>query len=508
MDNELAELRSWLEPVEHYEEDYIRKLSLRGPDTCDWVFSPSDTIGKALSHWLNGVNNEPSIVWLIGSPGQGKSVLAAYLIKTCKEKNGDCLFFFCRQDDEAKRSISNILRTVAYSLAVIERKVRLNYLAQKSQGVCLTDMSPVMLWERLFKNNLMSGLSKTIHWVIDGFDELDDEDRGEFASLLAEVAHVKLGFKVLVVSREDRELDEALEHGENVRIVKLNKKRTNRDIRKFITSRVGKKFPALSEEARMRVIDGLTKRAGALFLWATLALNIVCRKRSERTLFEALDDLPLDSQMKSLYSVIFRRISNECADPGEKEIAKALHMWTLCSFRPLSLSELKCALELKFGSMFSLSEFKRTIRDFGGSLIEVGEDMNVTFAHATVKEFLLSEDAGQFRIVDEAAHRYISGVCLDYLTGKIGNLERTLHAKEDATPEPDRLQSEYYLLHYAAQYVFNHIQLSQKHVSVDFVDEIISFLEGGWCLTWIEAYYHWLLTPLKPSKVSYMIGKR
>ena len=486
-DNELAELRSWLEPVEHYEEDYIRKLSLRGLDTCDWIFNPSDTVGKTLSQWLNAVNNPPSIVWLTGSPGQGKSVLAGYLIKTCKEKNGECLFFFCRHDDEAKRSIPNILRTVAYSLAVAEKKVRMNYLAQKNQGVSLADMSPVMLWERLFKNNLRSDLSRTIHWVIDGFDELEEQYRGEFASLLAEAAQFNLGFKVLVVSRDDRVVDDAFEHDDTVKTVKLNKKRTNNDIRKFITTKVKKKFPALSEEARQRVIDGLTKKSGALFLWATLALNIVCRKHSESTLFKALDELPLDSQMKSLYSMIVRRLGTECSDPGERDIAKALHTWILCSFRPLSLSELKCALELKFGSMFSPLEFKRAVRDFGGSLIEIGEDAIVTFVHATVKEFLMSEDAGEFRISEEVGSRYISGVCLEYLTGKVGNLERNLHGTEDAIPEPERLQTEYVLLQYAAQYVFQHIQFAQTEISLDFLYEIISFLGGAWSLTWIEA---------------------
>lgn len=487
-DNDLAELRSWLEPVEHYEEDYVRKLALRGSvNTCEWALSSSESIGKTISQWLSGVSNQPSIVWLTGSPGQGKSVLAAYLIKACEEKNGECLFFFCRHDDEAKRSIHNILRTIAYSLAVAEKNVRMKYLAQKNQGVSLTNMSPVMLWERLFKNNLTSDLSKTIHWIIDGFDELDEQSRSEFATLLADVAHVNLGFKVLLVSREDRVLEEILEPGENVKVVKLNRKRTNKDIRKFITARVGKKFPALSEEARQRVINALTTKAGALFLWATLALNIVCRKHSEVTLFKALDELPLDSEMKSLYSMILRRLSAECPDPAERDIAKALHTWTLCSSRPLSLSELKCALELKFGSMFSLSEFKRAVRDFGGSLIDIGDDMSVTFVHATVKEFLTSEDAGEFRISEETGNRYISGVCLEYLTGRVGNLERTLHAKEDATPEPERLQSEYVLLQYAAQHLFHHVRSSYTQFSLDFLNEIISFLEGGWCLTWIEA---------------------
>ena len=417
---------------------------------------------------------------MTGDPAQGKSVLAAYLVNACKDKYGDCLFFFCRHDNDAKRSVSKILRTIAFHLAEMENVVRDTYLARKRQGISLTNMPYGMLWERLFTDCLPSKLSRTVHLVIDGFDELSDDDRQEFASLLLDVT--KFNIRLLVIGRRDG-VAEVLEDGDSrVKQIKINRRRTNRDIRKVVAARVEKKLSALSEQSKQVVVSTLTKKAGGLFLWAKLALEIVCKKRLESAIFKALDDLPMGLKMKSMYSMIAERISTECSDDDEKRLVKALFTWTFCSFRPLSVSELKFAIEMKFGSLIN---FEKTIRDLSGSLIEVGEDGDVTVVHATVKEFFMSEDAGEFRIVEEIGNKSVACICLGYLSGKVGDLPNYLHFREDSSPEPERLRLSYPLLEYASQYLFSHFQLS--HPSDTLTTDILTFLEDGRSLTWIEA---------------------
>ena len=474
--DDLAELRCWLEPVEYSEEDYLRNLNLRSPDTCDWAFTNSDPLGKSILEWLDGRNKEHAVVWLTGNPAQGKSVFAAYLIKKCKEKYGDCMYFFCRQDNEEKRSMKKVLQTIAFRLAEIEDAVRLNYMGLKKQGISLADMPSAMLWEKLFKEP--SGLSKTTHCVIDGFDELRRSDRREFASLLSNTAFTNI--RILVVSRPDREIEDAF--GEShIHIVRINKKRTNKDIRKVVAARVQSKLRALSIESQRKVVDTLTKKAGGLFLWAKLALDIICRKRLETAIVKALDDLPLGSEMQGLYTVIVKRISAECEDDDDKELAKALLTWTFCSFRPLSVDELQFAVEMKFGPM---TEFEKIVRDFSGSLIEI-EERHVAVVHATVKDFFMSEEAGEFRISEEMGNKLIASICLDYLNGAIGHLPTHFHAMEDSVPQPDQLRLQYPFLEYAAKYLFSHIQTFQP--STSFISNLFTFLEGRRSLTWMEA---------------------
>ena len=474
--DDLAELRCWLEPVEYSEDDYLHNLNLRSPDTCDWAFNISDPVGKSILEWLNGLSKEHAVVWLTGNPAQGKSVLAAYLIKKCKEKYGDCMYFFCRQDNEEKRSMKKVLRTIAFRLAEIEDAVRVNYMGQMKQGISLADMPCAMLWEKLFKEP--SGLSKTTHCVIDGFDELHRSDRRKFASLLSNTTFTNI--RILVVSRPDREIEDAF--GEShIHIVRINRRRTNKDIRKVVAARVQYKLRALSIESQRKVVDTLTKKACGLFLWAKLALDIICRKRLETAIFKALDDLPLGSEMQSLYTVIVKRISAECADDDDKELAKALLTWTFCSFRPLSIDELQFAVEMKFGPM---TEFEKIIRDFSGSLIEI-DDRHVAVVHATVKDFFMSEEAGEFRISEEAGNELIASICMDYLSGTVGHLPAHLHAIEESAPEPEKLRLQYPLLEYAAKYLFCHIQTFQP--SMAFISDIFTFLEGRRSLTWMEA---------------------
>jgi NACHT domain len=483
VDDELAELRSWLEPVEHYEEDYRHNLSLRGQDTCDWAFSNSDKVGKTVLQWLNGRDQGHALLWLTGNPAQGKSVFAAYLIKNCKDKYGDCLFFFCRGDNEAKRSVTKVLQTIAFHLAEIEDSVRANYLAQKRRGINLTEMPYGLLWERLFRESLGSGLTKTVHCVLDGFDELRSDDRREFASLLADVTTFHSSIRVLVVSRLDREVEEAFGEAElPVKVVTINRKRTNQDIRRVVSERVEKKLHVLPSSSKERLVDALTKKAGGLFLWAKLALDIVCRKRLETAIFKALDDLPLGSEMRSLYAMIVKRIETECADEEENKLSKALLTWTFCSFRPLLVSELKFALELEFGPLIY---FEKTIRDLSGSLITIGEDLFVSGIHATVREFFMSEYAGDFRVSEDIGNNLISASCLDYLSGRLGSLPVHLHPEENSSPEPDRVRLECPFIEYAAQYLFSHIKFSRP--SAEFMIDLLSFLEGRYSLTWIEA---------------------
>ena len=469
----------WLEPVENYEDDFERNLSLYQPRTCEWAFNPSESTGKTLIQWLDGSNDDHKIVWLTGNPAQGKSVFSAYLIKRCQESKGRCLYFFCRHDDEAKRSVKRALKTIAFSLSEYEDPVRERYLAQMKQGISLANIiSATVLAEKLFRGALASILPQPLHCVIDGFDELAPADRRDFAKLLPTIT--ALNIRILIVSRPDREVEDAFEEKEtHVQIICMDENRTSEDIRRVVTERVGRRLYDLPEDSKKTIIDTITRKSGGLFLWATLAVEIICRKRLEKAIFKALDNLPLESEMKGLYSVIVARISAECSDEGERSLAKALLTWTFCSIRPLLLSELQCALHLRFGGIVGL---RKSVRDLSGSLIQIGYDNQVTVVHATVKEFFMSEDAGEFRVSGPLSHDYVAEACLDYI---LETLPEFLHEQEDSSPEPGRLRQKYPFIEYATQYLFNHLQ--QCQLSDGLKDRIIKFLQGRRSLTWIEA---------------------
>ena len=486
-DDETARLRAWLEPVESYEDDFERNYSLHQSGTCEWAFNPSDSTGRTIIQWFDGSDDDHKIVWLTGNPAQGKSVFSAYLIQRCQDIKGRCLYFFCRHDDEAKRSVKKALKTIAFSLSQYEDRIRERYFAQMKQGISLGNIiSAAVLAEKLF-NAPASILSQPLHCVIDGLDELALADRRDLAKVLPTIT--ALNIRILIISRPDRELEDAFEEKQaRVQIICMDQNHTSRDIRSVVTERVGRKLSALPEGSKKTIIDTITRKSGGLFLWAKLAVDIICRKRLEKAIFEALNNLPLESQMKGLYSVIVARISAECSDEDERSLAKALLTWTFCSIRPLLLSELECALYLRFGTINGL---RKNVRDLSGSLIQIGEDKQVTVVHATVKEFFMSEDAGEFRVSEPISHHYVAEACLDYILEK---LPEFLHAHEDSSPEPLRLRDKYPFIEYATQYLFNHLQ--QCQLSDCLKDRIIEFLRGRRALTWIEALATFELTKL------------
>ena len=67
--------------------------------------------------------------------------------------------------------------------------------------------------------------------------------------------------------------------------------------------------------------------------------------------------------------------------------------------------------ELEFGTLL---DFEETISHLSGSLIEIGRENQVAAIHLTIKEFFLSDQAGDFQVKLEEDGN-IARTCLNYL---------------------------------------------------------------------------------------------
>jgi len=77
-------------------------------------------------------------------------------------------------------------------------------------------------------------------------------------------------------------------------------------IETIIRARVRRALRSFSIILQNEVINTLMYKAGGLFLWATIALDIVCKARGEWKIREALESLPFGSKMESLYGADHR----------------------------------------------------------------------------------------------------------------------------------------------------------------------------------------------------------
>ena len=452
---------------------------LVAPSTCSWALDATDDVGKLILRWLDASDLSLSLMWLTGNPAQGKSVLAAYLIDHCLQDFGECLYFFCRHDHEATRSATVLLRSVAFRLAETRESVRTTYLDIKGKGISVSDMPALVLWERLFKDGVFQESEEPIWWIIDGFDELHRNDREELAQLISDISSLGGKLRLLVIGRPDRDTQDIFEAARTeVQTVRIDQKRTTEDIRSVVSAGVDCRLTSLSAESKEIVINTLVEKAGSVFLWAQLALDLICKARREDAIAAMLERLPSDKRMTSLYTIIVERLLNTL-DEDDQRLACIIFTWTLYSLRPLSVAELRFVVESEVGAVIA---FDRTIREFTGSLIDIDEEERIYSIHATVNDFFQSEDAGEFKVSHTTGDEEILTLSMRYLAGDTPNLPQQLHRSANGKPEPARLREEYPLLEYSAEYLFSHISESRHQAS-----QVCEFLESARSLTWIEA---------------------
>ena len=486
LDQEIADLQSWLEPIQLSESDYYVYKRLRAHETCEWAFDASNEAGKRLLKWLRDEDKEYSLVRLTGAPGRGKSVLATWIIDRCKDEYKQCLFYFCIHNDERKRSADKMLRTLAFCLARIEDSVRNKYLSSIMQNLSLTGASCEFLWHILFEEMFSVGLSRTIHCVIDGYDELHEKDRTLLASLFCGVKRFKTSFRILLVGRPDRSVEEAFKQARiSVPVITIDANYTKTDIRSVIIPRVNDKFSKFTNTEREEIVSLFAAKAEGVFLWAKIALEKIMGLRYPRKVFETIHNLPMGSDMNAMYLLIIDRIRALCESDDDRALVEALWRWIVCSVRPLSVFELEAALGVECQDI----NIHEIITDFGGSLIEIGDagkEKQVTVIHFSVKEFFLSTEAGDFHVSKDKAHRYLSRVCLNYLQSKSGRLPELFYEKQ----VPIELETAP-LLGYACQHWSSHLAESacedtQQSSCDDISDIIKNFLHSAAMPTWIS----------------------
>ena len=196
--NEMVSLRSSLGITEMPDTDYIFFRDQWSQGTCDWLLAEKDYL-----EWVHSPSSKSSLLWLSGGAAAGKSVLSSFIINNLVERGLGCQYFFIRFDDRRKRTLSFLLRSIAYQVAS-SKSNPVNLLGKllqlKEQGIDFETASPRTIWERIFKALIFkTGGEEPMYWVIDGLDEADDPR--SIPKLLFEVSVSSIPIRILLVSR-------------------------------------------------------------------------------------------------------------------------------------------------------------------------------------------------------------------------------------------------------------------------------------------------------------------
>ena len=164
------DLKSLLALPELPGADYIFYRDQWTQGTSEWIIRHD-----AFIQWRQQSTHQHSVLWISGGAATGKSVLSSFVINDLVEAGLKCQYFFIRYGDKRKRTLSFLLRSLAYQVAhtVPGMMEKISMLVDEALDFKTAD--PSFIWHRVFKTIIFKQQgTQPLYWVIDGLDEAEN----------------------------------------------------------------------------------------------------------------------------------------------------------------------------------------------------------------------------------------------------------------------------------------------------------------------------------------------
>lgn len=173
--------------------------------TSDWILDD-----QLYNGWLNSQGTNHGLLWLNGGAATGKSVLSSFVINSLVEQGARCQYFFIRFGDQKKRTLSLLLRSIAYQIAQSVPGFLQRLTELVDEAVDFDTADPKTIWDRIYKCILFRmDEPDPIFWVIDGLDEADDPKA--LLKLLSDTSSSTIPIRILLTSRMNSDIATAFE---------------------------------------------------------------------------------------------------------------------------------------------------------------------------------------------------------------------------------------------------------------------------------------------------------
>ena len=281
-------------------------------------------------------------------------------------------------------------------------------------------------------------------------------------------------FRIFITSRnvhDIQRLQRSLETTARLSCIEIPVQDSLNDIQCYINHRIDS-LPVDHAAERKELASKILDKCNACFLWVRLVLDELENVYSSESMIEILEKIP-----EGMIPYYERTIKAMTPNSREKHIAKAVLVWTLVSARKLTIQELSQALKLDINTV--LPSAKSAVEGLCGQLVTVDENSGVVdLIHPTVREFLLSDAAGEFKVTKSKANERVALTCLHLLSGNELRPPRNPRFVAHQPPESSPL------LDYAMTQFSEHIYTSSSEN-----DELLSAMDRFFktnALGWIE----------------------
>ncbi|KAJ5740559.1 hypothetical protein N7493_000431 [Penicillium malachiteum] len=355
-----ADLKTILAIPEFPDVDYIFFQDQWTEGTNSWFIQE-----EAYSEWLNPRKLTPYLLWVNGGAATGKSVLSSFIINQLAEQEINCQYLFIRYSDRKKRSLSLLLRSIAYQIGQQIPDFHLKVAELAEEGVDLETADPKTNWERLFKSRLFKmEQNSPLYWIIDGLDEASDTRAT--MKLFSEIGLSNVPIRILLFSR-------------NIGVEGYMEDLYTHIRQELALSMSGN--PEFRDKIVQRIIEGSQNN----FLWVRLAVEKLNACYTLNDVERVLQELP--SGMEALYDRMALSIA-ENPSPSARVLALTILQCVACSFRTLTVTELSQILHDDRSGMLDLQQ---SIADLCGGFVVVDNSGNVIMIHHSAREYLLSD---------------------------------------------------------------------------------------------------------------------
>ncbi|KAI0543806.1 hypothetical protein F4679DRAFT_592262 [Xylaria curta] len=512
------------------------------PEGCEDIVMGATTEGGIEESESVELNSESDkILWILGNPGCGKSVLAASIVDHLSH-DGDgatiCYFFF-RDQDPTLRTSTAALRSILAQLLC-----RYSMLQQVMDAFvfAITGMSSgqaTATTEELADTMqaILSCLPECI-FVIDGIDECQDS----FDLLLRLTSSVKqIGYRLILCSRPVLSHGLAGKDGLALPVGKSNQKDIEiylrYKLRDMMTSHL---LPGDADENVL--LERFKIGSDGMFLWARLMILYLQSPALTRTQrIKTIMQINLPEGLEAMYDRLMSVISLK--HRVEQNLAMLVLSFTTYAIKPLTCVELfeflKISDDPDTENDGDYTDLDDTVMLSCSGLIEKTSLIDPRYnspretyrlIHLSAKEYLKGksifanistgvQEANVTSRPDEVyTHFRFAHRCLRYLTHKVPAQQLT--GKLNTQMDPPTLDKTFPLLHYAALHWTEHVRVVQAINSTlrgsgsipdqhnwytEFLSSLMNFMKQKLVLTsWIEASYAFRKPPNFQSVVYWM----
>ncbi|KAL7789036.1 hypothetical protein V8C37DRAFT_387023 [Trichoderma ceciliae] len=421
------------------------------PGTLSWFLK-----NELLHTWLT--TDESSVLWVKGSPGQGKTILAKFLLAHLEHlssssdpysnRHTTVIYFFFYDQDDNYRTVGGALRSLIKQLLSVQDSFQIISDKFDIESPTITDESA---WD-ILRELLYSPIFGTIYCVIDALDECQDHElRHRLLELIKTLVQPPLArrrqklpiLKAFLTSRPTVDLTRSLEQFPSIHL-----KASSDDLKIFVQSKIY--AIKLTTELEDMVINLLSSRVEQTFLWISIVLKKLAAATtllSQAHVEQIINETPSD--LADLYESIISQIMQ-----GNDIAAQKLLIWTVFGRRALTLNELEEALAIQDDSKskesirkYKISLTENAITSAVGIILEIING-RIYLIHQSAKDFLLK--SGHLAKAEFCKGLrpgiYLAKICMTYLCFT----DFETGACQDNTLREERYRH-YPFFHYAAR---------------------------------------------------------